>query len=244
MRSGNKWPRHLATAFCLLIAVGNVAALVVAPFTDRWETVPTSLVFAVVFGFVAYGRLRPARSTHANGADPGWVPSLRAFAPFPFLFSFRNTVGGLAGLRAVFTSFVIAIVLFASVMASLSGLPNGPVVPWVPLLAAFAAMAVLGETATGRRPLLCDSPARLAGSYRARFFLRVAFAESIALLGFTMSFTGGPAWIYYPAAAFTLLLFATYVAPTRAALARDQTELDARGCGLSLVAALTTGETT
>jgi hypothetical protein len=78
----------------------------------------------------------------------------------------------------------------------------------------------------------------LAGSYRTRFFQRIAFAQSVALFGFVFAFIGAPFWVYYLGAAFTLACFWIVAAPTRTALANDQRELDARGCVLSLVAAL------
>jgi hypothetical protein len=235
-----RWLGYLGTAFCLFIALGNVASLVVALFTQRWKTIPASLVFAVVFGLIAFSRLRPAKSPDPARSDPGWLASFRGYTPFSFLVLFgrREPMGGLAGLRALFTSFAVAIVLFGVVLTTIPGLPNGPVVPWFPILAVIAMLMLVGERSL-ERPLLCDSPGALLGSYRTRFFLRIAFAESVALFGFTMTFAGGPAWIYYPAAAFTLIRFATHVAPTRAVFARDQAELDAQGCGLSLVDTLT-----
>ena len=66
----------------------------------------------------------------------------------------------------------------------------------------------------------------------------MAFAESVALIAFTITFAGGPVWTYYVGMTFTFVRFATNVAPTRAAVARDQVDLDARGCNLSLIAAL------
>jgi hypothetical protein len=51
-------------------------------------------------------------------------------------------------------------------------------------------------------------------------------------------FRGAPLWLYYSGAAVALFRFSTTAAPTRAALARDQQELNANGCSRGLVAAL------
>ncbi len=56
---------------------------------------------------------------------------------------------------------------------------------------------------------------------RTRFFLRIAFAETVALFGFVFVFIGAARWTYYAAAAVSLFPFWTSAAPTRAALARD-----------------------
>jgi hypothetical protein len=70
--------------------------------------------------------------------------------------------------------------------------------------------------------------------------LRVAFAETVALLGFTFAFIGGSIWIYYAGATFTFVRFWTGIAPTRTALAHDQRVLNEQGCGLSLITTLRT----
>jgi hypothetical protein len=232
-----QWISRLFLVFCVFLFVGNIVSAIVAVFTGHWATIPVSLVFAFLFAFLARSNLQasglvtraapaPDPAPAAAVRDPGWGFSLRT--------SGRD---GLSTLRSTFVSFAVAIVLFGIVIAYMDQLPNGPVLPWVAILAVMAVASVVAERSTDR-PLLCDSPARLAGSYRTRFFLRVALAESVALFAFAFSFIDAPAWIYYVGAAFTLVRFATTVAPTRAALARDQARLDAAGCDLSLVAAL------
>ena len=99
-----------------------------------------------------------------------------------------------------------------------------------------ARVVVAGDAA--EKPLDCASDTALAGAYRTRFFLRIALAESVGLFGFTFAFIGGGKWLYYAGAAFTLFRFWTHAAPTRSALVRDQEDLNASGCGRSLVAAL------
>ena len=90
----------------------------------------------------------------------------------------------------------------------------------------------------GAARLPCESDAALAATYRTRFFLRIAFADTIVLVGFVGAFMRHRQlgllrrpWSWR----FPRLLRA---APTRSALVQDQDELTARGCNLSLVAAL------
>jgi hypothetical protein len=142
-----------------------------------------------------------------------------------------------ASLRSLTATFAASLVLFGVVLTRLPNLPNGPVFPWIPILGAIAVYTVVAPR-FAERPLTCTSPATLAGAYRTRFFLRLAFAETTALFAFTFTFIGGPVWTYSLGAAFSLFRMATNAAPTPASLARDQQKLDAGGCTLSLVAAL------
>ena len=109
-------------------------------------------------------------------------------------------------------------------------------IPWIPLLVALTLMCF--SSTRLEKPLDCTSPTQLAGSYRTRFFVRLAFAECPALFAFCFVFIGAPTWTYYLGMAFSLIRIATNVAPTRAALTRDQAALDANGCQYSLVDAL------
>jgi hypothetical protein len=140
-------------------------------------------------------------------------------------------------LRSVFLSFSIALIAFAAVFAVMPDLANGPVVPWVPLIIAFAMANIVGVHLVMRRPLDCASETALAMSYRSRYFTTISFNQSVALFAFVFTFLGGPAWLYDAAAVFILIRFWTS-APTRSALQRDQDELNAQGCELSLIAAL------
>lgn len=82
-------------------------------------------------------------------------------------------------------------------------------------------------------PLNCSSPETLLGSYRIRFFLRLAFAEAAALVGFVAVILTGEWWLYLLGAAFTLIGFVR-LAPTEKRLLQDQETLNSQGCGLSL----------
>jgi hypothetical protein len=87
------------------------------------------------------------------------------------------------------------------------------------------------------KPLPCENEAVLAVFYRGRMFLRIALANSPALFAFVGAFTFRGSWIYYAGLLISLPAL-LHAAPTRSALVRDQDELTARGCPLSLVAAL------
>jgi F0F1-type ATP synthase membrane subunit c/vacuolar-type H+-ATPase subunit K len=170
--------------------------------------------------------------------DPGWPPGLFILiglipGGIQWYLRRRGKSDGLIMLRQVFLSFSLALVSFGVVLAFLK-MPDTAVLPWLPLLMVLA-IASLVVARVAEKPLDC---AALSGSYRTRFFLRLALAESVALFGFVFAFIGGGKWIYYAGAAFTLARFWTYVAPTRAALTRDQHQLNASGCGQSLIAAL------
>jgi F0F1-type ATP synthase membrane subunit c/vacuolar-type H+-ATPase subunit K len=168
------------------------------------------------------------------GDDPGWPTIWTVMFPWPRR---RATKDGLISLRLVFLAFSLALVLFAFELALIDD-ADGPVAPWLPLLAVLAAFSIAATRVFVARPLDCSSEARLAQTYRTRFFVAIGLAESVALLGFVFAFIGGPRWIYDAGAAFSLFRFWTVAPPTRTRLARDQARLDASGCDLSLVAVL------
>ncbi len=151
----------------------------------------------------------------------------------------RSGADGLMLLRQVTMSFTLQTVLFGVVLAFIP-LRRGRMVLLLVVLVVVAVATTAIEQKV-ERPLDCSSAAALSGSYRTRFFLRVAFAETVALFGFGFAFSGGTIWIYYAGAMFTLARFWTGIAPTRSTLAQDQANLAAEGCGLSLIAALRSG---
>lgn len=178
--------------------------------------------------------------------DPGWPVRkelLLALVPGVAQIFLRRrldkTANPLALLRQVFMSFCLAIVGFGVVLAFLW--PSQSKEAASPGLA--IGLVVLGAAAgiAGRlieKPLLCTDDRSLAWSYRVRFFLRIAFAESAALFGFVGFFIASEWWVYPAGAAIAFVGFAR-AAPTRARLRRDQERLNERGCFRSLVAALT-----
>jgi F0F1-type ATP synthase membrane subunit c/vacuolar-type H+-ATPase subunit K len=179
--------------------------------------------------------------------DPGWGDAVRSAWMFIIPFGLqlrlrklqREGADGLVVLRSVFLAFVAAIVLFAIVVAFLDPRVEGAsAAGWVALgLAAYGVLVVFVLTPIVERPLSCDSDHALQGSYRTRFFLRVALAESVALLGFVLMFQVGASWVYYTGGAVTLVGLA-WRAPTARNLMKDEDELRARGCARSLVTAL------
>jgi F0F1-type ATP synthase membrane subunit c/vacuolar-type H+-ATPase subunit K len=175
--------------------------------------------------------------------DPGW---LRGMSPLALLMPgltyrrARQAGDGLMLLRQVTLSFTFTLVLFGFVLSFVNTEADGTPL-WLALLVLVAVGSVVAVSRTDRRPLDCTSPSHLAGSYRTRFFTRMALAETVALFGFAFAFIGGGVATYYVAAAFTLVRMWTGIAPTRNTLARDQHELTSRGCPISLVAALRGG---
>jgi hypothetical protein len=87
------------------------------------------------------------------------------------------------------------------------------------------------------RRLDCSSTDALVRSYQSRFLLRLAIAETSALLGFVGVFLSGAWWPYLLGALFSMVGFAR-AAPTEASLTRDQEALSAAGCWLPLREAL------
>jgi F0F1-type ATP synthase membrane subunit c/vacuolar-type H+-ATPase subunit K len=175
--------------------------------------------------------------------DPGWPRSLwilALFVPGALQWYLRGSRGrdGLVTLRVVFLSFSMALVLFGVVLPFL-GLKGDSVMPWLLILVAIAVVC-LGAARLAEKPLDCASDQQLSRTYRIRFFLRIAFGESVALFAFVAVFIGAPLWMYYAGATVSLIWFWTRAAPTRTALARDQEALNAAGCSRSLVAALRT----
>ena len=177
--------------------------------------------------------------------DPGWFSSkslLWAFVPVVGLRrAQQETENPLQQLRLVFTAFAVAIVLIGLVVLALAAgsatqesVSPGVVASGVSLyglLSLFLPAAIV-------RPLDCSSRDALASSYRTRFFLLLAFAESAALLGFVGFFLTYEWWLYLVGGFFAAVGFAR-LAPTRRHLQREQEGLVAHGCGISLIDALT-----
>jgi hypothetical protein len=181
--------------------------------------------------------------------DPGWPLSWRVLV---FLIPIvgrqrrrrqmeRATDDPLVLLRQVFLAICAQLVGFGVVLAVLypgSAPPhNRPAI----LVMGLLAFSVVGVVWSARYtpPLNCDSDDALRGSYRARFFLRVAFAEAAALVGFVGFFLTYDWWPYPAGVAITAFGF-RYAAPTRANLRRDQERLADAGCVRSLLRVLRT----
>ena len=141
-------------------------------------------------------------------------------------------------LRYLIATFAWAIVAIGVAVAILGDIVKGPLLPGrsIAVIAATACVSLVAQRFVPR-PLNCTSAKTLADSYRQRFFLRVAFSESVGLVGFVTFIVWGPWWMYYIGAALTLVLF-WRLAPTRQNLQQDQDRLSLSGCNRSLTAAL------
>ena len=169
---------------------------------------------------------------------PGWHFTPRALLPFQLQRRLRRTgEDPLIELRNTYVSFPLSLVVFGLVLPLI--LPFRGAHSGIVWLIASGVLAVANLTVLTRfeRSLPCDSEAALAAAYRSRFFLRIAFADTTAVVGFVGAFSGTGSWVYY-AAVLMALPALLRAAPTRSALVRDQDELTARGCNLSLVAAI------
>ncbi len=170
------------------------------------------------------------------GEDPGWRLNWRMLLPVQLQLRYFSRSGAdpLIALRAVYLTFPMYLILFGLVIPFVVPFRGDrETLPWALALAAIAIIdSVLPRMF--ERPIPCDS---LAGYFRTRMFLRLAFANSIALFGFIFAFTTMSGWLYYFGLALAVpgLLRA---APTRTALIREQDELTARGCDRSLLEAL------
>ena len=155
--------------------------------------------------------------------DPGW--------------RFRS--GGLLGaLRRLTIIFAVAIAMIGKVVWTLGELAETPG-------STFRSVAVV--VAVGCNSLAIQqffrpgldgtSMQTLVVSYRTRYFLRLAFSETVALIAFVVYIAWGPQWVYPIGAAFTFLGF-WRLAPTKRHLQQDQDRLSLSGCQLSLTEAL------
>jgi F0F1-type ATP synthase membrane subunit c/vacuolar-type H+-ATPase subunit K len=137
----------------------------------------------------------------------------------------------------LYLSFVLALALFGFVLSFIA--PFRSEHDGLAWAIGIGALAIVNLWMIGRieQPLLCESEEALGGSYRTRLFVRLAFGESTALLGFVAAFVIDGNWIYFFAALCSVPAFLR-LAPTKAALIRDQDELTSRGCALSLIEAI------
>jgi F0F1-type ATP synthase membrane subunit c/vacuolar-type H+-ATPase subunit K len=171
------------------------------------------------------------------GEDPGWRPSLRVLIPYAVFFQRGKRRDPITTTRILYVTFLMALALYGFVLSfSAPFRSDHDGLGWA---IAIGALAFVNLVLVGRveRPLSCESEAALAGSYRTRLFVRLAFAESTALLGFVASFLIDGNWIYFFAVLCSLPAFVR-LAPGKAAFIRDQDELTNRGCALSVMEAL------
>lgn len=178
--------------------------------------------------------------------DPGWQLTWRSVlvAVVPGMLARQNRKNAVDGadllvqLRQLFLAFVVAIAgitLVVAVIFSSHGEPEGQ----SPLIAAAFVGGGVGALVAQRllsRPLDGTTDQTLVTTYRTRFFLRLAFGEIPALVGFVGFFVYD--WWLYPIGLVLTAMGFAFAAPTVRSLQKDQDDLIARGCPLSLVAAL------
>ncbi len=176
--------------------------------------------------------------------DPGWSgvwPSaLWGFIPMIGLHRVRRA-RGIESLRSIFVSYIAGVVLFGIPLAFVARHSSSDATTTACIGAVFVAgvVSIAAVTMFQRRPLDASSPARLADTYRSNFFLKLAFAEFIALVGFTLTFVSGRFVVYPVAVALSLVAFAV-AAPTRADITRRQHEIGVSGSPLDLLQVLQT----
>jgi len=182
------------------------------------------------------------------GEDPGWGPvwrQPRLWLPIPFAgtraakrAAERGAIDALTAQRAIFLRFVVSLVAFGVILPIVgAGTGSASAAPFAGLIVAAGVASVAVPRAI-ERPLDCSSEAKLVAAYRVRFFLRAAFAQTVALFGFVGAFVTDAVWLYYLSLVLAAVGFAR-LAPTTRNLDRDQQALSAGGCSLSLIAALT-----
>lgn len=189
-----------------------------------------------------------ADTAGADG-DPGWRPAVKGavLGLVPGLAFVRMRRGraprardGLIALRSTFLGFVTQLGGVGIVVGFLAGgdgdrpsLSGGAGT----VLVMLVGMASVLFVRYWPLPLVCRSDVTLAGSYRSRLFLRMAFAHMAALSGFAAFFlTANPA-MYPLALVFAAAGYAS-LAPTATHLEADQQALADLGCARSLVAAV------
>ncbi|HSM01790.1 MAG TPA: hypothetical protein VK960_05010 [Acidimicrobiia bacterium] len=168
--------------------------------------------------------------------DPGWEPSRRLVASF---FLARDVPRlPIVTLRAIYLAFVAALGVFVLIRL-LIGDSDGDMQPGT----AWAVLVIIAGLETAlvamhrTRPLIGDEPEEFAAAYRTSVILRLAYAESIALTGFVLSFLTGEPVSFYGAIALSLPAY-LLAAPTAGDIARHQERVAETGVGVDLMAAL------
>jgi hypothetical protein len=175
--------------------------------------------------------------------DPGWplsLRTLRALVPGAGrILSRRQQVDGLALVRDIWLSFTSTVVLVGIVAVFVtSGAERTSAVLWFAALLLYGVASPIVAKAIVR-PLVCTDLSTLAGSFRTRFFVQLAVAESPCLFAFVGTIITGHWWLYWATLPFTLYGF-WRGAPTPGHLLAEQEKLRDQGCNLSLVRALRT----
>jgi hypothetical protein len=172
------------------------------------------------------------------GKDPGWGrPSailLGVLLPWHVTRRVGRSGQVLVVLRGAFLSFAFALVMFGVVLVLIGNLGEALIDPTAAaggVLAYGLVTYVVAGRIKARLP--CGSIGELVGAYRTRFFLRIAFADAAALIGFVLTFQSG-SLLPYAAGLIPAALGFIRVAPTRGNLQREQDAMRADGCPFGL----------
>lgn len=177
--------------------------------------------------------------------DPGWNIGAKAIARGlnPFVPIERRLVQGVAPvvqLRQLFISFAIGLALVTVVVVVLGDQVDGtePLALSAGIVTVSGILSLLAPSIVRSR-LDGSSTDSLVASYRTRFFLRIAFAESAALAAFAIALALGPWWVYFIGLACSIVGFVR-LAPTRAHIEAEERALFDRGSDVALRDALYT----
>lgn len=152
-----------------------------------------------------------------------------------------GTVDNLRLIQTLLVAASMALVFFGIALVFVLGDTETADAALSPALAT-GIVAVMGATTTVRGPRVAialdpSSPAALVNSYRRRFILRLAIAESAALAGFLGSILSASFLPYAVGFCCAVIGFAR-IRPTPARIEADQEQLSLSGCPHSLDAAL------
>ena len=178
--------------------------------------------------------------------DPGWGRpldiALALVAP-PIAFR-RSQPAALAALRGLFLAFSMGLALISFVVVPFLSTGTDTDDALDPTVAA-GAIAGIGAAlhiasrlfASPTRYQSCRSSTELAGLFRSQVFLRLALAETSAMLGFIAFFLTDSVIPYAVGAAWAAIGF-LHLAPTRRRLEHLQAEITLQGCPHQLLNAL------
>jgi hypothetical protein len=179
----------------------------------------------------------------ADYADPGWGRAIRGVGwfviPIAHLLTARRKPpeDGLTALRRVYLGLVDSLFLFLVAFAFIAPWNSGSpgLTPVVVALLGVGCLIVI--MLLRRRPLVGDTPGRLAANYRAAFFIEIGYAAIPAFSGLAGTLIAQSLWIYLVGLPFSVVSFA-FIAPTRADIERRQGEIKRPGSRFSLGQAL------
>ena len=166
--------------------------------------------------------------------DPGWGPSRRLVSTF---FLARDVPRlPIVVVRAIYLAFLAFLAVLVVIRVLVSG-GEGDMASGTALtvLVVIAALEVSTSFAWRKRPLIGTEPEDFAAAYRSSVLIRLAYAESIALAGFVLSYLTGDPLTFYWSIALSAPVYAL-AAPTGADITRYQD--NAAGVGVDLMAAL------